>query len=109
MTEDTEYSCLMLQDAEENSDGDFIYTKEVEGPAGSRVEREINCTKLYSPGRRKSGNVDLLVTEAELADGGVELGNPAFPIREEIAEQVHARLPDDVDPAWMTCTPREFP
>lgn len=104
-----DYSCPMLQDATENDDGDLIYTKTVTGPAGSQREIEVNCTTMYAPGRRKSGNVELLVIEAELAADGVELGNPAFPIREEIADQVHARLDEDVDPAWMTCTPREFP
>lgn len=106
---DDEYSCPMLQEAEENDDGDLIYTKTVEAPNGTRKEIEVNCTKMYAPGRRRSGNVDLLVIEAELAADGKDLGNPAFPIREEVAEAVHSRLPEDVDPAWMTCTPREFP
>lgn len=108
MTE-REYSCLMLQEAEENDDGNLIYTKEIPGPHGGRREIEVNCTHMYQPGRRKSGNVDLLVIEAELAADGKDLGNPAFPIREEVAEQVHARLDEDVQPAWMTCTPKEFP
>lgn len=106
---DRDYSCPMLQQATENDDGDLIYERDIPGPEGTSRTVDVNVTKLYSPGRRKSGNVDLLVTEAEMAADGIELNNPAFPTYGEIAEQVHERLGEGVDPAWMTCEVVEFP
>lgn len=105
----SEYSCPMLKQAEENEDGDLIYTEIRIGPEGREHEYELNCTKLYSPGRRKTGDLEILLIEAQLAAEGKDLGNPAFPINGEIADQLHERLPDDMNPAWVECTPREFP
>lgn len=106
---DHEYSCHMLREATENNDGDLIYTKEIPGPEGTTREVDVNVSKLYRPGRRKTGDVELLLIEARLAADGKELGNPAFPINGEIADQFHERLSDDMNPAWIECTPKEFP
>lgn len=104
-----EYSCPMLRDATKNEDGDLTYEREYTGPAGENRRQEVNVTAIYSPGRRKSSDVDLLLLEAELAADGKDLGNPAFPTSEDVATQVHDRLPEDVRPAWIECTPKEFP
>lgn len=104
-----EYSCPMLQDATKNEDGDLIYKREFTGPEGGNRKQEVNCTAIYSPGRRKSGDIEMLVLEAEMAADGVELGNPAFPTNGEIAEQVHDRLDGEIEPAWIACEVREFP
>lgn len=99
----------MLKAATKNEDGDLIYTQETKGPSGGNRKQEVNCTAIYSPGRRKTSDVEMLVMEAEMAADGKDLGNPAFPTSGEIAEQVHDRLDDEIEPAWIACDVREFP
>lgn len=106
---DTEYSCPMLQRADPNDDGDLIYERDMQGPEGTTITQEINCTHLYTPGIRKTGNIEILLIEARMAANGKELGNPAFPVSPEVADAVVARLEDGVEPGWVACTPGEFP
>lgn len=57
----------------------------------------------HAAGARTSGDVSLLAIEAELAADGVELDNPAKPATGDVAERLHARLDEDVRPAWEVC------
>ena len=54
-----------------------------------------------TPGDRRTDNVEMLVVEAELVDGGAELDNPAKPRTEGVGEQFRERLDEtDLVPAW---------
>ena len=54
-----------------------------------------------APGDRRTDNVEMLVVEAELVDGGAELDNPAKPRTEGVGEQFRERLDEtDLVPAW---------
>ena len=57
----------------------------------------------HPAGRRESGNVDILVVEAELVAEGAELDNPARPSTADVAEAVVGRLDEDQRPAWEVC------
>ena len=65
-------------------------------------EMRDRCPPLrIDAGRRKTKSVDLLVTEAELAAEGKQLGNPATPISERVGEAFAERIEDtDLVPAW---------
>ena len=54
----------------------------------------------YPAGTRTSGNVELLVLEAELVAAGTELDNPARPADPETVNEVMAQLDEGVRPAW---------
>ena len=59
----------------------------------------INMT----PGARKTGNIEMLVIEAELVFEGKQLDNPAKPVDMETGEAFAERLEqhdDDLVPAW---------
>lgn len=66
------------------------------------AERSIKSITL-TPGRRRTDNVAMLVTEAELVAEGHEPDNPAIPTTEAVGEQLRERLDehaDDLVPAW---------
>ena len=78
--------------------GDLIAKKE------TRVgTSEINVSKLFAPGKRKSNDVDLLVHEARIADDNPDADmNPAFPINETVADEALERMDaEDLKPAWL--------
>ena len=87
-------------EATRDEDGRLIHERKVTGPAGNTTTVETDLTALLNTPPRVSGNVDLLVTEAELVAAGRELDNPATPASADIAEDVVARLDEDVRPAW---------
>jgi len=84
----------LLKRAEENAEGDLVFDR----PNG----REVNVSKLLQETPRVSGDVSLLVIEAEQADDDDRHGpeNPARPATAEVAEDVVARLDEGVRPAW---------
>jgi len=90
-------------DAERNEDGDLVNERDLTTREGHTVTRKVNLTALFTPGSRTSGNVDLLVIEAELAADGAELDNPARPATADVAEAVIRRLDEGVRPAWEVC------
>ena len=52
-------------------------------------------------GRRTSGNIELLVIEAELAADGVDLDNPARPDGPDVVDELMAKLePKALRPAY---------
>ena len=56
-----------------------------------------------TPGRRRTGDVEMLVIEAELVADGHEPDNPAIPVDEETGETLRDRLAshdDDLVPSW---------
>lgn len=90
----------MKADAERNDNGDLVFEQEYQTRQGTTKTETINLTALFTPGDRTSGDVSLLVIEAELAADGVELDNPARPATADVAERLHERLDDGVRPAW---------
>mgnify|MGYP007039255374 FL=1 len=65
-------------------------------------ERSVSSIPL-TPGRRRTDNVAMLVTEAEMVADGHEPDNPAIPTTEAVGEQLRERLDehaDDLVPAW---------
>lgn len=88
----------LVERADRNGEGDLVYEK-----PGSRLggDSEVNVTKLLRPGESVTANVDILVTEAEIAHEDPDrLDNPHRPASATVAETVVDRLPDGVDPAW---------
>jgi hypothetical protein len=66
------------------------------------ADRQIKSIPL-TPGRRRTDNVAMLVTEAEMVADGHEPDNPAIPTTEAVGEQLRERLDehaDDLVPAW---------
>ena len=64
-------------------------------PAG----RDLDLTEIPA-GRRTSGDVELLVIEAELVAEGKDLENPARPDSPDVVDEVMARLDEGQRPAW---------
>ena len=90
----------MWAEADRNADGDLVFEREVKHKEGHTQTRRTNLTALFTPGARTSGDVSVLVIEAELVADGVELDNPAKPATADVAEAVIDRLDEDVRPAW---------
>ena len=63
------------------------------------ADRDFDVTEIPA-GRRTSGNVDLLVIEAELVAEGKDLENPARPATPDVVNEVMARLDEGQRPAW---------
>ena len=81
--------------AEKNEDGDYILKK--------GHDWELNVSKMFRPGKRKTQNVQMLVIEARLADEKGELDNPAFPYNESVADRALSQLDDEgLEPAWLS-------
>jgi hypothetical protein len=95
---------ILLENAEENEDGDLIWKRTVPAPAGGTKELETNVTALLQPGLRKTGTVKHLVVEAELYDERDPEdwgGNPARPIDAETAKEAIEKIEaKGLTPAW---------
>ena len=63
------------------------------------VDGDLDLTEIPA-GRRTSGDVDLLVIEAELVAEGKDLENPARPDSPDVVDEVMARLDEGQRPAW---------
>ena len=90
----------MRRQAQRNADGDLVFEREIKHREGHTQTRRTNLTALFTADKRTSGDVSILVIEAELVADGVELDNPARPATADVAEDVVARLDDGVRPAW---------
>lgn len=101
----------MIENAEENDDGELIWEHTVPVAAGGTREIETNVTHLLTPGTRKTGTVEHLVIEAELYDEGEGGGNPARPVNAEVAKQAIEKIESEgLEPAWrLVDEPGEFP
>lgn len=101
---------VLIDEAERNEDGELIATVPSFGIGGPK-EKEVNVTRLFRPGPRKSNNLKHLLAEARLVDHGTELDNPARPANAEIAKEAIERFEEeDLKPAWRVCDEGvEFP
>jgi len=69
----------------------------------SPAQRRESLSEVITmePGRRKTGNVELLEIEAELVADGHEPDNPAIPVDTDTGEAFRERIEDtDLVPAW---------
>lgn len=74
-----------------NDDGDKIQRTTVTKETGETEIGEINISALYErPGRRTTGNVDILVHEA-MCDAE-DVDNPAVPTTVDVARQARRRI-----------------
>ena len=104
----------MREHAERDDDGALIWERERQALAGGTTTTEINVSALLRPGRRRTGNVAHLVTEAELyaeRDADEWGGNPARPVDSETAARAIERIEaKGLTPAWrLVDNPGEFP
>jgi hypothetical protein len=99
------------EQAERNEDGDLIYEKPVKQPGGGMTTVEVNMTTLYQPGPRRTNNIEMLRIEAEFAEEGKTIDNPAKPANDKVAKKAVERLEElDLIPAWRKCgSDGEFP
>lgn len=106
----TDPSSMMLTEGERNENGDIIWEFELQKRNGEAKTVEVNATHLFQPGLRKSGDIELLVTEAELASDGEHGGNPAKPANADVAERAIRRIEsEDLTPAWRVVEGPDFP
>jgi len=94
----SDHALEVFDRAERNSDGDLVVTED-----DGVMEHETNLTKLFQPGKRKTGNVEMLVIEARLADENPDKDrNPAFPVNSDVADEALERIEaEGLDPAWL--------
>jgi hypothetical protein len=91
-------------EAERNAEGDLIYEKAVPLPGGGTTRQEVNMTTLYQPGERRTNSVEMLRIEAEFADEGKEIDNPAKPSNGDVAKEAIELIEDrGLMPAWRVC------
>jgi len=103
MTEESQSQ--LVRDAEQNENGDLIYTKVwTDESSGQKKEIHINVSAINEPGIRRTGNHEILRLEAEMMDNGKELKNAAKPSDAEIAKQ-HVKWCEwnGYRPAWELC------
>ncbi len=95
----SEHILAVFDEAETNSEGNKVVTRE--GRMGT--EHDVNLTTLFAPGRRKTGNVDMLLIEARLADENPDKDrNPAFPVNRDVADEALDRIESEgLEPAWL--------
>jgi len=74
-----------------------------EAEANASDADPVGCLEDIPAGRRTSGNMELLVIEAELAADGVDLDNPAVPANEVFEDILEELERKDLEPAWIVC------
>lgn len=84
-----------------NDEGEKITEYKLPGPDGTTTTVTRNYTKLYKDEISMTGNVDLLVIEAELLAEGRTLSNPHIPLSDAVAEAARSRIDAaGNNPAW---------
>lgn len=84
-----------------DDDGDHIIEKTVRGPGETEKTVEVNLSSLFHPAVSTTGNVEILVLEAELAAEGECGDNPHIPVNEETLEAAINRIEaEGLAPAW---------
>lgn len=84
-----------------NDDGDKIEVQTWTTRSGGEKETEHNLTAMYRPGPSTTGDVDMLVLEAEMMANGRDLDNPHIPSTVAVKDEALERLADqDLEPAW---------
>lgn len=97
----------MIEAAEEDDNGDLVYTKEIEHPQGFTQTKETNLSKLLKPGKRTTGDVEMLLHEArQHEESGVD--NPAYPADRDTLNEAVPKIKDaGLEPAWKHHDPSE--
>lgn len=97
----------MKDAAERDDNGDLVYEKEVEHKQGHTQTKETNLSKLLNPGKRHTGDVNILLHEArQHAEKGVD--NPAYPADKETLNEAVPKIKDEgLEPAWKFHDPEE--
>lgn len=86
---------------ERNDDGDLV--QEVPSADPTVGSGEINFSTMFGPAVSRTGNVDLLVMEAELAAEDRMNGNPHIPIDAETRATAREKIDAaGLSPAWET-------
>jgi len=100
-------SLHIIENAEENKDGQLIWEKKIPGPEGTTKTHDVNVTALLSPGKRTTGDVDILVHEAKQDN----VDNPAFPANQETLNEAAKEIIEDLglEPAWKGHEPEPHP
>lgn len=74
---------------------------EIRGPGGTSQTIQSDVTAMYQAAPSTTGDVDLLVIEADLLADGVDLENPHVPATTDVLEQARSRIEQqDLEPAW---------
>jgi len=96
----------LYDDADRNDDGELILERE-----GRFTSYDVNLTSLLQPGIRKTSNPTILKVEAEhAADPDESVGNPAFPVNEDLAEKIAEWCEkNDLEPAWLNGPATDHP
>lgn len=82
-----------------NDAGDTVREVTTDDPTADTAE--INLTQMFGPAVSRTGDVDLLYLEAELAADGRIGSNPHTPIDAATREQARDRIEaNDLTPAW---------
>jgi len=103
-------TATILDQAEEDENGDLIYEFELQKRNGVAKSVEVNATHLFQPGERRVGDVAHLVTEAKLAEKGELGGNPAKPANGETAKKAIEQIEQaGLEPAWRAVDRVSFP
>jgi len=99
----------IIEQAERDDSGDLIYTEKYTTPSGGTRTEESNVSKLLEPGKRTTGDVDILVHAAKQhAEDGVD--NPAYPSSADVANEACRKIIEDLglEPAWKSHEPSEW-
>lgn len=84
-----------------NDDGDKITYETVPAGPDDTKEIEINLTKMYQAAPSTTGDIEMLVLEAELVADGTALDNPHVPADEETLRQARQQIEQNGHtPAW---------
>lgn len=100
---------MLLDQAERDDSGDLIYKQEFSTPSGGTRTEESNVSKLLEPGKRTTGDVDILVHEAEQdAEEGID--NPAYPATADVANEACRKIIENLglEPAWKDHEPTRW-
>lgn len=96
--------------AERDESGDLVHTKEVTHKQGHTITKETNLSALFNPGKRTTGDVNILLHEARQAVSerpGPD--NPAFPASAEATNEAVPRIKEEgLEPAWKDHEPEDY-
>jgi len=90
----------MKSEAEQDEQGELVHEKEIQHSQGHTVTEETNLSKLLNPGKRTTGDVNILLHEARQAEeDGVD--NPAFPADADTTNEAVPKIKaEGLEPAW---------
>lgn len=91
--------------AERDESGDLVHEREISHRQGHTTTEETNLSALLNPGRRTTGDVDILLHEArQAAADGVD--NPAYPANAETTNEAVPKIKNEgLEPAWKDHEP----